>query len=569
MGDSYDVVILGGGLAGLTLALQLKRTRPDTSVLVAEKREGPAPEAAFKVGESSQPLSGFYFAEVCGMRDHIESDQLPKCGLRFLFPADGNRDIAKRMELGPPGFPPPGALPSYQLDRGRFENELAARASAAGVDLLDGARVEDVVISEDGHSVTISREGGSQTVSGRWVVDAAGRAALLKTKLGLDKEVPHHINSAWLRLGGGLDLEDFSDDEEWLGRMFNRGERKFSTNHLMGEGYWVWLIPLSSGATSIGIVADPRFHPFEEFNTLDGAIDWFSRHEPQVGEAIAGRRDDVQDFLKIEDFSLGTERVFSPQRWALTGDAGAFLDPLISPGSDFIAVSNSLIADSIVHDLDGEDVSERVEKLNDFYLGLFNTWLEGYVDSYQALGNEVVFTAKRTFDNIPGFALAFVFAQGRVTDAALEPKIAEPLERLHTISREVQRLFRDWHGLEPRGREGVWVFPPFMVGIFRELMGRAGQPADKDAMAEILGTFVEICEASAVVYFFRAAERLPDVELDRGRKVDPYAVSLDPSRWEADGLFNDDGLTYAEALARVEGLDQLIEAVTLPAGSAA
>ena len=37
--DRYDVAILGGGLAGLTLAIQLKRTRPETSVVVLEKRE--------------------------------------------------------------------------------------------------------------------------------------------------------------------------------------------------------------------------------------------------------------------------------------------------------------------------------------------------------------------------------------------------------------------------------------------------------------------------------------------------------------------------------------------------
>ncbi len=53
--------------------------------------------------------------------------------------------------------------------------------------------------------------------------------------------------------------------------------RKLCTNHLMGEGYWVWLIPLSSGPISIGIVADPRFHPFDEITTLDAAIDWLRR----------------------------------------------------------------------------------------------------------------------------------------------------------------------------------------------------------------------------------------------------------------------------------------------------
>ena len=64
--DRYDVVILGGGLAGLCLAIQLKRQRPDTSVAVLEKREGPAPLAAFKVGESTVPSGAHYFAEVVG-----------------------------------------------------------------------------------------------------------------------------------------------------------------------------------------------------------------------------------------------------------------------------------------------------------------------------------------------------------------------------------------------------------------------------------------------------------------------------------------------------------------------
>ena len=56
---------------------------------------------------------------------------------------------------------------------------------------------------------------------------------------------------------------------EIFGRMSERGLRKYSTNHLCGQGYWVWMIPLSSGPISIGIVADPRFHPYEEMKTLE------------------------------------------------------------------------------------------------------------------------------------------------------------------------------------------------------------------------------------------------------------------------------------------------------------
>src|SRR5918911_3456786 len=121
--ERYDVAILGGGLAGLTLAIQLKRLRPQTGVLVLEKREGPAPLAAFKVGESTVPAGAHYFAEVVGMREHLSKEQLIKCGLRFFLSEDGNRDITERLELGPFAYP---EHENYQVDRGLFENKLAS-----------------------------------------------------------------------------------------------------------------------------------------------------------------------------------------------------------------------------------------------------------------------------------------------------------------------------------------------------------------------------------------------------------------------------------------------------------
>ncbi len=81
----YDVVILGGGLAGLTLALHCRKEIPAARILILEKNSHPVPEAAFKVGESTVEVAAHYFGQVLGLEEHIRAEQLPKNGLRFFF----------------------------------------------------------------------------------------------------------------------------------------------------------------------------------------------------------------------------------------------------------------------------------------------------------------------------------------------------------------------------------------------------------------------------------------------------------------------------------------------------
>ena len=86
-----DVFIAGGGLAGLTLARQLKREAPSLAILVAEKRTHPAPEAAHKVGESSVEIGAHYMQKVLDIEDHLRAGHLEKLGLRYFFPARRQR----------------------------------------------------------------------------------------------------------------------------------------------------------------------------------------------------------------------------------------------------------------------------------------------------------------------------------------------------------------------------------------------------------------------------------------------------------------------------------------------
>src|SRR6478752_2757229 len=65
--NAYDVAILGGGLAGLTLALQIKKSRPATRILVIDKQTHPVPEAAHKVGESTVEIAAHYLRDILGL----------------------------------------------------------------------------------------------------------------------------------------------------------------------------------------------------------------------------------------------------------------------------------------------------------------------------------------------------------------------------------------------------------------------------------------------------------------------------------------------------------------------
>jgi flavin-dependent dehydrogenase len=569
--ESYDVAILGGGLAGLTLGHQLKQTRPETTIFIAEKREGPAREAAFKVGESTQEISCEYFANVLGFKEHLEQEQITKNGLRFWFPAGDNSELAERVERGPARRLP---VHTYQLDRGRFENFLGEQALAAGIDLVGGARVRDVELGDEAHTITYTLGGkestDEHTVKARWIVDASGRAFTLKTKLGLLEDNGHVINSSWFRLAGGLDLEDWADpnDEEFFGRMSERGVRRLSTNHVCGQGYWVWLIQLSSGPISIGLCADPRFHPFEEFDTLEGLLAWFRRHEPQIADSVEGREDQIEDFLKVADFSYGCKQVFSaPDRWALVGEAGAFLDPFYSPGSDFIAISNTLTTDLVTRELDGEDVSERASAHDELYLAAYRTHLTFYEQQYEFWHNPAVMNVKIGANNIHYWGCnALLFFKRKWADLEFMERVRPDVERIWAITRRLEAMYREWNAVESREWRRALVSTAGFPAMF-ERHEDLEREFDDDALAARLSANADLMEAYSVLAFHKAALSLPHDAPGEDEKINPYAVSLDPDRWEADGLFNGEGMTLAEARQTpAAGMETLfMEAIAQPA----
>ena len=557
--NRVDVVILGGGLAGMALARQLLLRREELDVVVLEASDRDIPRAAFKIGESSVEVAGRYFRDVLELADHVHDEQLPKLGLRYFFTEGDNTDISSRLEVGPlrAKVPVPFEgllLPSFQLDRGLLERHLAS-VLPDGV-LWRGARVTGVDLKGDGdHEVTFRHGGAEHRVRGRWVLDATGRRGLLKQQLELALPVPQHVvNSVWFRLDRPVRVDSWSDDPAWQARI-GGPIRWHSTVHLLGEGYWCWIIPLVGDRTSVGIVFDERLHRFDELKTFGGAQGWLDAHEPQLAGAVRAARGDLMDFMALPHFSMDAAAVTGGnRRWGVTGEAGLFADPFYSPGSDFIAIANTFHADLILRELDGEDIGARGERATYYLKLLYNQFMEVYRDAYFVMGVPRVMTVKLAFDNAFYWGWVALLA---MNDSATDPDLLDPfhdeVQRSVSIMNRFQAFLRDWAEQEQPARQAVDV-DQFDVRMLWAIYSVLVRPIGGEVLHTRLSQNLDRLELFCEVVFRRVFADDPRVQAAAG--IDVHRMVFDPARWDAEGTLL--GEDRGEALVRLsEGLKPL------------
>lgn len=437
-----DVAILGGGLAGLALSRQLEREVPDAKVVVIERAGFPVPERTHKVGESLVELGAHYLRDVLGLADHLAERHLPKLGLRFFFGDGTPRPLAERLEYGvfrPPGLAPDAPftglpVPSHQIDRGRLENHLAA---LAGERLVAG-RVEGVELASDGpHRVRLE---GGETVEARWVVDATGRRRMLARQQRSSRPLPHGAHALYARVDARLAVEDWCDGD-FTDRMARPGLRHLATNHLLGPGYWIWLIPLPGEGTSVGVMCDPAIAPIEPRASIDALLRFLRPREPELAAALA--RAPIADVRFLAGEAYDAEQVYSRDRWALTGEAALYLDPLYSPGADFIAIGNTLITRMIEADLAGRSIAGLARTSELVLRQLVDGYLDQYRGAYAMLGAPTAMVHKVVWDSALYFGThALLFRNGALGDprtlGAIRPDL-EKARRLHSMSQAALR----------------------------------------------------------------------------------------------------------------------------------
>ncbi|UMM63952.1 NAD(P)/FAD-dependent oxidoreductase [Aristophania vespae] len=393
----YDVAIIGAGLAGLSLARQMSLELGDVSVCLIHDKSFPNPLAVHKVGESAVEIGSHYLRESLHLKDYLQNKHIVKMGLRILHT---DSDGVSYKEMGIEGTPYHEA---YQMDRGLLENDLYELVKNKVV-IHENHRFINVE-KKDGlhHIVALDQNSEQKLIKARWMVDASGRRRCLAKKFNFKTEFPLTHSAVWFRVDGFVDLNNFyvSDSSENVFKGFNRSH---STVHLMGRGYWVWLIPLAGGKTSIGIVFDENIHNARDLINQEKAFLWLKSNQLGLYNELMSKKYAVLDFKYFRRYTYVSDEFISHDNWAVIGEAKAFIDPLYSNGTDFIAYENTMVCNTIAAYLRGEETKRYIDLYNDFLSSMITSFVSCHYNSYAGFDSWYYLYAKTNMDAIFYFA---------------------------------------------------------------------------------------------------------------------------------------------------------------------
>ncbi len=365
MRDSYDLLIVGSGIAGSSTAIAARQA--GLTVCVVERDTHPR----FAIGESTVPsttLGYDYLARTYAVPEfHQMSHYLglkelglvgyPKQHFYFAHHSPGealklNEELMyETLEL------PLG--PDVHVLRADVDTFLVSRFPKYGVDYLDRTEVVDFRNGADGVALTLKgQDGQTRELRGKLVVDASGHASYFAKKYDLrDAEPKLHTNTRSL-FGHFSDVASLEDVVGTPNPEF-RFKRHGGTQHHCFEGGWIWVIPFDNGITSVGVLLDPRVHPEDPSLSPEEEMRKVIAHFPTV-QGHLGKMKPVRKIIRTGRVQF-TSKTILGDGFILTPHAAAFIDPLFSTG---ITLTQSFVSRLNPHDL--EALKKPKDEMEDF-----------------------------------------------------------------------------------------------------------------------------------------------------------------------------------------------------------
>ena len=330
MTGSYDLVVVGGGPAGSTMAALVKKYNPAARVLIVEKAAFPR----HHVGESLLPGMIPVLKEL-GVFDKINREGFPKkFGVVFVWGKDRKPWDADFNNLNLEMLEKHGRLLdtefSWQVLRSRYDEILLDHAKTLGVETLTARAVSPVESHGKVVGVVVQEEGRkARTLRCRMLADCSGQNGFLakarKTR-AYRSDLKNVAAYAYFK------------GAKWKFEYAGHPDKTKIFVCSVPQG-WFWYIPLSKERVSVGLVSkagavkQSRASDYRAYFTA--ALKACPEIWPLLKDAQWERGVDPaapeKDFFTASDWSYENTTACG-DGWLAAGDAAFFIDPLLSSG---------------------------------------------------------------------------------------------------------------------------------------------------------------------------------------------------------------------------------------------
>jgi flavin-dependent dehydrogenase len=155
------------------------------------------------------------------------------------------------------------------------------------------------------------------------------------------------------------------------------------TFEIIAKDLWFWVIPFSTGETSIGFVGDDSFFKSDKGSLLE--FDEMLEKSIEFSSRFSGLKHLFEPVTYL-NFSNSIQKSYG-DRFVITGNSLGFLDPVFSSGVAIATESGLLAAKLIEKELSGEmvdwekDYAGYMKRGLDVFINYIDAWYNGGLQS--------------------------------------------------------------------------------------------------------------------------------------------------------------------------------------------